>query len=79
MLMIQSVEVTNDVEGNSNFMMYSNTIVHLESDEGKLLSVEEQKDLQTEFEMVKKMTKAQTLEISLLKQKGINHSINSCI
>ena len=79
MSMIQSVEATNDVESNSNLMMYSNTIVHLESDEGKLLSVEEQKDLQTEFEMVKKMTKAQTLEISLLKQKGINHSINSCI
>ena len=73
--MIQSVEATNDVEGNSNFMIYSNAIVHLESDEGKLLSEEEQKDLQTQFEMMKILTKAQTLQIeelnSLLKQKGI--------
>ena len=75
MSMIQSVEATNDVEGNSNFVIYSNAIVHLEPDEGKLLSEEEQKDLQTQFEMMKKMTKAQTLQIeelnSLLEQKGI--------
>ena len=53
-------------------MIYSNTIVHLESDEERLLSTEEvQKDLQSKFEMLEKITKAQTFEISHLKRKGI--------
>ena len=70
--MIQSVEATNDVEGNSNFMIYSNAIVHLEPDKGKLLPEEEQKDLQTQIEIIKIMTKAQTLQIEATDDvKGI--------
>ena len=76
MSVIQSVEATKYVEGNSNFMIYSNVIVHLEPGEENLLSTEEvQKDLQSKFEMLGKIIKTQTRQIeelkSLLKQKGI--------
>ena len=85
MSMIQSVGATDNVKGNEwfhNDLFDLNTISFpLESDEGKLVSEEEQKDLQSKFDMVKKMANAQTLQNkklnSLLKQKGITKLVQA--